>query len=228
MKNARKLIPALAMLLVSAILMTTASFAWFSMNTSVTASGMQVTANTDNAYLIISAGTTLSGKEKSATGTMDAELYPTKPVTTLTSANVGTPASWGTATSDDPDNANVSAVPTPLEASADLTKYVAKQSFKVGIVENSGTVANNLRMKSITISDTTDGITVVVVCGNNIYTYTANATTMTDVLAPAANVTATGVQVDVYVYIDGSNASVKTTNAANLAGTVTLEFTIDA
>jgi hypothetical protein len=44
MKNTRKLIPALAMLLVSAVMMSTASFAWFSMNTQVTASGMQVKA----------------------------------------------------------------------------------------------------------------------------------------------------------------------------------------
>lgn len=44
MKNTRKLIPALAMLLVSAVMMSTASFAWFSMNTSVSATGMSVTA----------------------------------------------------------------------------------------------------------------------------------------------------------------------------------------
>ena len=40
MKNTRKLIPAVVMLLVSAVLMSTASFAWFSMNKQVTATGM--------------------------------------------------------------------------------------------------------------------------------------------------------------------------------------------
>lgn len=46
MKNTRKLIPAVVMLLVSAVLMSTASFAWFSMNDEVTATGMDVTATT--------------------------------------------------------------------------------------------------------------------------------------------------------------------------------------
>lgn len=41
-KNARKLIPAVAMLLVSASMLSTASYAWFSMNNKVTANGMKV------------------------------------------------------------------------------------------------------------------------------------------------------------------------------------------
>lgn len=44
MKFTRKLIPALAMLVVSATMMSTASFAWFSMNRTVNATGMQVQA----------------------------------------------------------------------------------------------------------------------------------------------------------------------------------------
>ena len=44
MKNTRKLIPALAMLLVSAVMMSTASFAWFTMNTQVEATGLQISA----------------------------------------------------------------------------------------------------------------------------------------------------------------------------------------
>ena len=43
-KMTRKLIPALAMLLISAVMMSTASFAWFTMNTEVTATGITVTA----------------------------------------------------------------------------------------------------------------------------------------------------------------------------------------
>lgn len=45
MKFTRKLIPALAMLVVSATMMSTASFAWFSMNKTVYANGMQVQAS---------------------------------------------------------------------------------------------------------------------------------------------------------------------------------------
>lgn len=42
MKNMKKLIPALAMLVLSAVMMSTASFAWFSMNQSVSVTGISV------------------------------------------------------------------------------------------------------------------------------------------------------------------------------------------
>lgn len=52
MKKMRKLIPAFAMLLVSAIMMSTASFAWFTMNQEVTATGMQVQAQASGSMII--------------------------------------------------------------------------------------------------------------------------------------------------------------------------------
>ena len=54
MKKTRKLIPALAMLLLSAVLMSTASFAWFSMNDKVTVNGMEIQAMADQTFLLIS------------------------------------------------------------------------------------------------------------------------------------------------------------------------------
>ena len=52
MKGMKKLIPALCLLLVSAILMGTSTYAWFSMNTQVTATGMQVKAVAEDGLLI--------------------------------------------------------------------------------------------------------------------------------------------------------------------------------
>lgn len=52
MKRTRKLIPAFAMLLVSAIMLSTASFAWFTTNEAVTASGMQVQAKATGSLVI--------------------------------------------------------------------------------------------------------------------------------------------------------------------------------
>lgn len=52
MKNARKLLPAIAMLLISAVMMSTASFAWFSTNTTATANGMTVKIATAKTILI--------------------------------------------------------------------------------------------------------------------------------------------------------------------------------
>ncbi len=48
----KKIIPALAMLLISAIVMSTASFAWFSMNQSVVADGMEITAMASGSLII--------------------------------------------------------------------------------------------------------------------------------------------------------------------------------
>ena len=62
MKMTRKLIPAIAMLLISAVMMSTASFAWFSMNTTVSATGMQIEAKSDQTFLIISASKTTAGE----------------------------------------------------------------------------------------------------------------------------------------------------------------------
>ena len=54
MKKMRKLIPAFAMLMVAAIMMTTASFAWFTMNEQVTATGMNIQAQASGSLVISS------------------------------------------------------------------------------------------------------------------------------------------------------------------------------
>ena len=64
-KNARKLIPAVAMLLVSASMLSTASYAWFSMNNKVTAGGMNVNVVTPG-DLMISTTTDFSAKKSFA------------------------------------------------------------------------------------------------------------------------------------------------------------------
>ena len=70
----RKLIPAFAMLLLSAVLMSTASFAWFSSNGKVTASGLAVSA-TAPAALWISADNSTFGTTATFT-TTKTELSP--------------------------------------------------------------------------------------------------------------------------------------------------------
>ena len=55
MKKMRRLIPAIAMLLVSAVMLSTASFAWFTISTSTQVSGMEVTAVAGSSLLIVDA-----------------------------------------------------------------------------------------------------------------------------------------------------------------------------
>jgi hypothetical protein len=88
MKKFRKLIPAFVLLLISTAIMSTATFAWFSMNTQVTATGMQVTAKSDNTYLLINTGENDTAAEiQTANLTTialtvedaDADVYPSSP-----------------------------------------------------------------------------------------------------------------------------------------------------
>jgi len=64
----KKLIPAIVLLLISAMIMATASYAWFSMNTQVTATGMQVKAKAESGLLISELSATNATWDNSATG----------------------------------------------------------------------------------------------------------------------------------------------------------------
>lgn len=84
----KKLIPAICMTLIAAALFATSTFAWFSMNTQVTATGMQVVAKSDNTYLLISGtNSTASAIQGEGLTTValtvsdaQAKLYPSAPV----------------------------------------------------------------------------------------------------------------------------------------------------
>ena len=77
MKKMRKLLPALAMLLVSAVLMSTASFAWFSTNDDVSVSGMSVKATTAENLVISAAKTSgFSTSPINLTDSVDKNLTP--------------------------------------------------------------------------------------------------------------------------------------------------------
>lgn len=85
MKLTRKMIPAFAMLLVSAVLMSTASFAWFSMNGNVQVTGFSVEATAPAALWVSQTGDV--GTYKDTLTMMDRE-DDTKPLPTKTIAPV--------------------------------------------------------------------------------------------------------------------------------------------
>ena len=139
MKKFRKLIPALCMLLVSALFVGTSTYAWFSMNTSVSATNMQVTAKSDNIYLQISQ----NGKntyDKAATSTVNAStvIYPVDYKTLAAGA-----VTWGNAASDDPGQVKYTER-TALKAIADenIGKYVLTQKFDIKVADAQATAAN--------------------------------------------------------------------------------------
>ena len=79
MKKFKKLIPALCMLLVSAVLLGSSTYAWFSMNNKVTVTGMQVTTKVSS-NLLISATNSEAGFEN---GLIQAVAGKLEPVSTV-------------------------------------------------------------------------------------------------------------------------------------------------
>lgn len=87
--NKMKLLSAVGMLTVSAAMLVSSTFAWFSMNKSVKAQTMSLTAKSDGTYLLINNGSNdtaakiQAGKLSTLTWTSaDYELYPSAPITT--------------------------------------------------------------------------------------------------------------------------------------------------
>ncbi|MDD7507035.1 MAG: hypothetical protein PUK12_06120 [Clostridiales bacterium] len=88
----KKLIPAICMTLIAAVMLASSTFAWFSMNTQVTATGMQVVAKSDNTYLLISSTNSMADQIQTenvrttalTVSDADAKVYPCAPVTSDT------------------------------------------------------------------------------------------------------------------------------------------------
>ena len=231
MKKFRKLVPALCMLLVSAVLMGTSTYAWFSMNRTVTAEGMTITAQADNVWLVINSGNTFNAENQETSASTKAtvnKLYPAavKNSVVLDKDNVATPGSWYYTYS----SANNSSTKADGAAEVTLTSldgYVASEVFSIGLSNKSGakdTGDKKLQLTKVELPANT-GISVIVVCGDNVYHHKANSTTAQDL---AAQATSTGTQVTVYYYINGEDTNVYTDNLAALTGSVKLTFEVEA
>ncbi len=134
----RKLIPAFALLLVSAVVMSTASFAWFSMNTKVTVSSMTVKATASKNLLI--------------SGTKDGDYLASLGLTTSATSMVPT----STVASSAPSFFKLKTVGTGMQA--DSSAAVWNTTFEKAIegtdyiketmwVKSTGTNASNLKAK---------------------------------------------------------------------------------
>ena len=223
----KKLFPAICMTLVAAAMFATSTFAWFSMNTQVTATGMEISAKSDSTFLIIQAGTgswdNTSTATSADTSTTKKQLNPVAPATTITSGNVENPASWQYAYSDSDTSSTKTG---EYVACTELTNYIGSETFQIGLNVNSGvaTSTNNIKLKSVTLPANT-GISCVIVCGDVAETYTAtNATANLDLEVKAEK--ASSVQVKVYYFINGEDPNVRTNNVNALKGSVELVFSV--
>ena len=90
-KSFTKLVPALVMVLIAASMVGSSTYAWFSMNTTVDVTGMQIEVKSDDTYLLIGTGDNDTASEIQTAGTDtvaltvtdgDAKVYPCAPALT--------------------------------------------------------------------------------------------------------------------------------------------------
>ncbi len=241
MKNTKKLIPALAMLLVSAVLMSTASYAWFSMNSTVTATGMEVKAATSKNLLIskdnsdfglevaMAASNTTMQPATSSDGinfyktTKNANAYDNYEIYDLVNAdliagNSGTHYQKNT---------------VYLKSESAIEKF---SKFYVSSITSEGFNGLGDLAKSLRVSVVYNGTAKIYApvagnsgtykAGNTLSDTTPIAQVYTDTNAITAEIGNTGVQVDIYIWFEGQDENCTSAKAAlqTAAASLTITF----
>ena len=221
MKTTRKIIPALVMLLVSAIMLSTASFAWFASNTSVTATDMSVTAKANTKFLHISDAEdgTYDITAKAANAEANVDLVHA----TIDDDNKS--VTWGVGTSSSVNDANVGSTLKPVDESDIAGNYALVNDFWVKMSDESSSGLVNLTVNKITVTGTSTlapALRVLVVGsdGAQLYKQDGGAWVEADANNAAALLATIAIEtkykVTVYVFYDGADASAKTENTLAL------------
>ena len=235
MKMTRKLIPALVMLLVSAIMLSTASFAWFATNDNVKAQDMTVTVKTAASFLEISA-TEDSGylhyadaSNKKYTGDgldlVNAQLSG--------EGNTKRTLAWRTGTSSSATNATTETVYTPVTLAGETytvaNNYALINTFWVRMSAGSTDTISNLAITGVTATiaegDTNNlskALRVLVVGPDGIQLWTNTSGTFaldnTSNAMLIDEVDKNAQKLDVYVYFDGDDSTAFTNNTFDANG----------
>lgn len=236
MKMTRKLIPALVMLIVSAIMLSTASFAWFANNTTVTATSMTVKANTDVKFLQITDETkTAWGKTANAKNESALDLN-------LVHAHIadGKTVSWWKGEADDPASPTANGALTGVaESEISTGKYALVNTFYVKMSNTAQ--LTNLTISGVVVtgeSNLKSALRVLVVAYDEdtilgAQLWNANANTLIQdavnnidsASALADTVTNEEIKLSVYVFYDGEDSSAYTDNTGAVANqTVSISF----
>ena len=236
-KAALKLIPALCMLLISAMMLGTTTYAWFSMNTHVTAGNIRVEAKSNAMFLLINDTGTAATGDNHLDLVESGAVYPAKylaAAATVGSASVSSNG-WYTANNRHSSSATDSVYNQKVvsEGNADYmltsTMYLTLSTdsedwdhyIKVTVNKTAGDVASSLVIK------VTNGAEVTYFDANQV----ANGTPAVFYIdCGTTNLTSAGcITVEVYTYIDGTSTNVysdyvNSNGTSSLNGVFDLEF----
>lgn len=181
MKAMKKLIPAICLLLISAVLLGTSTYAWFSMNTKVEATGMKVQA-TSAKNLVISNTSQLKQNEGSKIASSYSAAVTLVPASTKTLA--GSQNFYYVSDSTGVDYANGSgnigttfAQASPKTDNNSTSGEVVKHTFYIRVDGQNADTLANLYVSGITVkradtnSNVTKALRVGVVCGDKGFIY---------------------------------------------------------
>ena len=254
--NKMKLLSAVGMLTVSAAMLVSSTFAWFSMNKEVTAQTMTISAKSDSPFLQISESDS-SGFDTDITFTSTATdtdalmlvtplnvasnvgYYASAADKTATPPVVTTPTKftnaagvlWGTTFSTATNEVQADNV-TTLVQTADKGKYVLAKEMWVRVADNSVN-GTNFKLTAATITkgtnDIADAARLLIVTETGKYNlYDAGENTITGDTELFPTVTTTAVKITAYFYFDGTDEVSYTDIAEDLSNvSITMKFAID-
>lgn len=242
----KQLAAAIAMLLVAVVALGTASYAWFVSNNTVKATTSTISAQSNAPFLMIDKTAITASSTTSISYATEANvaLYPAQVVkntdnTPLFKSAYASTAGAATELNDSRyDVGNAEAAVTG--------EFAIKESFKIGTADAKAGSFKNLKVSKVKLTSTgNDGLenamSVLVVCGDNwaVYKASDNGAVLTkyndnvdatgnntDGVLAATIEAARSVNVDVYVFYDGSETNVYTNNLSNLTAIgATITFT---
>lgn len=231
-----QLLAAIAMVLVAGIALGSSTYAWFASNTQVTANGMQVTAQSTQAFLLISntnkTADTIQTENKTSvelTVTADeAKLMPAAHETITKAAEAAVDQNkWYTGFSADPTKVEMNA--GTKQTLTAFTGYVIHKQVWVTVAKNS-TPVKDLSVSATIGNKNTGTITQakVLVASSDAAAELSSATTAPTTKLTGATTTITDstvVALDIYIYIDGNDSAVFTNNFNSLdTATISLSF----
>lgn len=234
MKKFKKLIPAFCAMLVSAAMLGTSTYAWFSVNKKVEANGMSVTAQANTQYFVISTDTTFGTDIEKTLTTAQISQAGTAGTGTVYPAAYGLNGTkgiankWWTAnvsnydSTDANDIINVSEITVNSGEVYTNSKYFVGYHFYVGLNEKSDDFPEaKLQIKAVNETGVAKIAAVQLVPYTDTTAGTAEFLQIEGATAGAKGgvetqnsykLSATDkkyVEVIVYLYVDGNNALVK-------------------
>lgn len=246
----KKLFSAICMTLVAASMFASSTFAWFSLNTTVKATDMQVTAKSNNTYLLISSTKESASEiqtENSTSATLtvsdpEAKVFPCAPyvdgdtkhpdtcskITDDATAKVA--GNWYTANALASDKPDID--PTSAKSLTGLDGYVIVKTVYLTVAAGAN-AATNLTVtptfeQKLSGNDITAARALITTSDGGFAVL--NSTSRGTSIQGSSNITDTTViKVNIYIYYDGNDGKVFTNNKANLTGaSLALKFDVEA